>query len=229
MSALRFSAPGKPTTLVDLGPSVARDLVVYRPAPVVIPECYVCGEIFETLHRRGKHERYKHDFILPPEVRAERNAQARATWRANQGRMRVFLRASNFQAGEYGQPPLPLDTKLAEGPCVYCGGPSDSWDHVLPVGRGGPHTAANLVPCCLPCNNRKGKYGGESAELITLLCGWCWKPIVRPRSALFRRVMPKVFACSNSHRNVLRGYAPMPFGNPTFPRRKLRKALGPQQ
>lgn len=29
-------------------------------------------------------------------------------------------------------------------------------DHVEPLYRGGPHTAANLVPSCLSCNRSKG-------------------------------------------------------------------------
>lgn len=45
--------------------------------------------------------------------------------------------------------------------CAYCGRPfSDglqaTQDHVMPVSRGGFHTADNVVPACQPCNSSKG-------------------------------------------------------------------------
>lgn len=42
--------------------------------------------------------------------------------------------------------------------CAYCGR-SDrplTQDHLIPLCRGGEHTADNIVPACLPCNLRKG-------------------------------------------------------------------------
>ena len=47
------------------------------------------------------------------------------------------------------------------GACAYCGGPQTSWDHVVPLCRGGANTVANLVPSCLPCNRFKGKRTAE--------------------------------------------------------------------
>lgn len=41
--------------------------------------------------------------------------------------------------------------------CAYCGR-SDvklGQDHVTPLARGGAHSAANVVPACFPCNQRK--------------------------------------------------------------------------
>jgi 5-methylcytosine-specific restriction endonuclease McrA len=41
--------------------------------------------------------------------------------------------------------------------CAYCGR-SDArigQDHVIPIARGGAHTASNVVPACFPCNQRK--------------------------------------------------------------------------
>lgn len=45
---------------------------------------------------------------------------------------------------------LPLTT------CAYCAGPADTWDHVVPLSRGGVNALSNLTPCCEPCNRRKG-------------------------------------------------------------------------
>jgi 5-methylcytosine-specific restriction endonuclease McrA len=40
--------------------------------------------------------------------------------------------------------------------CAYCGQPGDlTQDHVIPVSKGGHHTASNIVPACGPCNSSK--------------------------------------------------------------------------
>ena len=39
--------------------------------------------------------------------------------------------------------------------CVYCGKPSKSIDHVLPLSRGGLNITENCVPACLACNGSK--------------------------------------------------------------------------
>lgn len=40
--------------------------------------------------------------------------------------------------------------------CVYCGEKTKlTQDHVIPVSKGGEHTAQNIVPACIGCNVRK--------------------------------------------------------------------------
>lgn len=42
--------------------------------------------------------------------------------------------------------------------CVYCGvsiKDSPSQDHFVPVSKGGPHTASNILPACRSCNSSK--------------------------------------------------------------------------
>ena len=39
--------------------------------------------------------------------------------------------------------------------CVYCGGPAEHADHVVPLSRGGAHVVGNLVPACAKCNTSK--------------------------------------------------------------------------
>jgi 5-methylcytosine-specific restriction endonuclease McrA len=41
--------------------------------------------------------------------------------------------------------------------CVYCSGKPKRLekDHIIPVSRGGHHTASNVVPCCRSCNSKK--------------------------------------------------------------------------
>jgi 5-methylcytosine-specific restriction endonuclease McrA len=43
------------------------------------------------------------------------------------------------------------------GNCAYCGTQkATTWDHVIPLKRGGRHSIGNLLPACLSCNLRKG-------------------------------------------------------------------------
>lgn len=41
--------------------------------------------------------------------------------------------------------------------CVYCGGSSNAFDHVIPRKLGGPNKAENRVFSCRECNSSKGK------------------------------------------------------------------------
>jgi hypothetical protein len=45
--------------------------------------------------------------------------------------------------------------------CAYCGALADTWDHVFATVRasmfsGHGHRLGNLLPCCKPCNSKKG-------------------------------------------------------------------------
>jgi 5-methylcytosine-specific restriction endonuclease McrA len=44
---------------------------------------------------------------------------------------------------------------LFAGTCAYCYRPAEAQDHVVPVSKGGEHTADNVVPACTRCNSRK--------------------------------------------------------------------------
>jgi 5-methylcytosine-specific restriction endonuclease McrA len=50
------------------------------------------------------------------------------------------------------------DTELL---CVYCGASAETWDHVFAIVKdskfsGYGHRLGNLLPCCKPCNSKKG-------------------------------------------------------------------------
>jgi 5-methylcytosine-specific restriction endonuclease McrA len=53
--------------------------------------------------------------------------------------------------------------------CQYCGrsfAPSRlTFDHVIPVARGGHKGWDNIVTCCIPCNRRKGNRAPDEAGL----------------------------------------------------------------
>jgi 5-methylcytosine-specific restriction endonuclease McrA len=40
--------------------------------------------------------------------------------------------------------------------CVYCGGPYEHSDHIMPLALGGEHSVENLLPLCADCNLSKG-------------------------------------------------------------------------
>jgi 5-methylcytosine-specific restriction endonuclease McrA len=53
--------------------------------------------------------------------------------------------------------------------CQYCGhrfSPAQlTFDHVVPVARGGHKGWDNIVTCCIPCNRRKGDRRPEQAGM----------------------------------------------------------------
>ena len=45
--------------------------------------------------------------------------------------------------------------------CAYCGAPAETWDHIHATVKdkkfsGFGHRLGNLLPCCKPCNSKKG-------------------------------------------------------------------------
>ena len=38
--------------------------------------------------------------------------------------------------------------------CIYCDGPFQEIDHLIPVGLGGHHVISNVAPSCVPCNRQ---------------------------------------------------------------------------
>lgn len=46
--------------------------------------------------------------------------------------------------------------KFRGKPCVSCGKPSNSIDHIIPLVRGGDNSMSNLQPMCNKCNSKKG-------------------------------------------------------------------------
>ena len=56
--------------------------------------------------------------------------------------------------------------------CQYCGSGYPSaeltYDHVIPVARGGDKSWENIVTCCIPCNRRKGNRMPREARFSLL-------------------------------------------------------------
>jgi hypothetical protein len=83
--------------------------------------------------------------------------RARLRYHQTDARLRFAWR-SNRKAAAYGRPDDILDWQaIPAGPwsCHYCGAACQSWDHVEPLSLGGANKAANLVPSCVPCNQKR--------------------------------------------------------------------------
>lgn len=69
------------------------------------------------------------------------------------------MRGDNSAAAVFPWLALPLGLFDAAVRCPHCQchltDDLKSFDHVVPLARGGAHSIANLVVCCLPCNVRK--------------------------------------------------------------------------
>lgn len=51
--------------------------------------------------------------------------------------------------------------------CLCCGAPDITVDHIVPVSRGGTHTADNVQPLCFSCNSSK--------NILAIDYRWRWK------------------------------------------------------
>lgn len=45
---------------------------------------------------------------------------------------------------------------LTNGKCMYCDASATTFDHVIPVSKGGTADISNIVPACVSCNSSKG-------------------------------------------------------------------------
>jgi 5-methylcytosine-specific restriction endonuclease McrA len=88
----------------------------------------------------------------------ERARAQHASWRQRNpekhnelSRKRAAKKKGN---GVYRVSKKELKALLAD-PCFYCGGQSNTIDHVVPIARGGGHSIGNLVGACKPCNSSK--------------------------------------------------------------------------
>lgn len=49
-----------------------------------------------------------------------------------------------------------IQSRFIGQPCVSCGKPADTIDHIVPLSKGGGNEDDNLQPMCWDCNRAKG-------------------------------------------------------------------------
>ncbi|MFE0383325.1 HNH endonuclease [Streptomyces bungoensis] len=92
----------------------------------------------------------------------EREAKRYAEWlRANpeknraKSQRRRARKADAYHDGHSAADLLAYFEEIGCYACVYCGGPAESIDHIMPLNRGGAHALRNLVYACGTCNSAK--------------------------------------------------------------------------
>jgi 5-methylcytosine-specific restriction endonuclease McrA len=140
--------------------------------------CAACGTQFERLAscmaerkrtaeqlaRRESHARngdycsracYLAPRLSPDEARRRRRA-CTGRWRAaNREHVQAYKREAYRRIGTADPETREYVAVIRLDPCVYCGGPTDTVDHIRPVSLGGPNHWTNLAPACRPCNSGK--------------------------------------------------------------------------
>ena len=69
-------------------------------------------------------------------------------------------RRQRVHARKRGIDPMPVEgiealTEIFGGRCAYCPAAATTWDHIVPVSRGGRTEPGNMLPACASCNSRK--------------------------------------------------------------------------
>ncbi len=102
---------------------------------------------------RARYQKY----YANPAARAAARQRARE-WRKNNPERRSLQtheRRARMRGLMAQRVPASFAAQHKDDPCHYCGGEANSWDHVIPLSRGGAHALENLVRACLSCNMRK--------------------------------------------------------------------------
>lgn len=90
--------------------------------------------------------------------RHHHNEYARKRYRESE----PFRKSRKNRSAQYRRnvAPIPIEgIKVLEekfnGKCAYCGKPATTYDHIVPVSKGGQTTPGNIVPACNSCNSSK--------------------------------------------------------------------------
>jgi len=102
------------------------------------------------------------------EYRRRYRAANRDKIRALNGSRRARLRAvevNDFTAAQWTEMKA-----LFKHRCAYCNCKPRTltMDHVVPISKGGHHTAANIVPACGPCNSKKNNRAAPTHQPLLI-------------------------------------------------------------
>jgi 5-methylcytosine-specific restriction endonuclease McrA len=114
----------------------------------------------QRAYRIANAERIEEQARAYRQANAESVAEARRKWEEANGASRRMTR----RAGRARRAGVDVRTithrdlaRLLGSPCLACGAPGPStFDHAVPLSRGGRHSIGNALPLCAPCNAGKG-------------------------------------------------------------------------
>lgn len=100
----------------------------------------------------------------------------KARWRSIAGRQNQRALKFGLDRGRVSGEQLHGLSYRYQGNCAYCGGPkADSWDHVVPLSKGGANTVQNLLPAHQKCNRELGMYDqriSPNPDTVNLSPAW---------------------------------------------------------
>jgi len=92
---------------------------------------------------------------LIPRTRAEVERRRYATDEAYRFERRQHAHARRRGVKKLSVFNAELLMEQTDGRCVYCGDPATTFDHIIPVSKGGNTTRGNVAPACISCNSSK--------------------------------------------------------------------------
>lgn len=148
---------------------------------------YALEKLSDPAKRASKQAQERERRRSDPEYRAKRNAQSLdanlkryaedAEYRAKvlaaskrhaiSNPHLVWKKTAIYRLKQFGFTPVAEDftrddvVRVYGDACFYCGGEFAELDHFAPLVAGGPHTLANVRPCCVGCNSMKRAKDGD--------------------------------------------------------------------
>ncbi len=93
---------------------------------------------------------------LPPDEARRRAYAYTAQWRTvNREHVQAYKRTAYRRVETADAETREYAEVIRQDPCAYCGVPSDTLDHILPISAGGRNHWSNLAPACRSCNSGK--------------------------------------------------------------------------
>ena len=132
---------------------------------------------YET-HREQVNARTRKNHVIRWATQRALEQDRHRRWRQESPRDVVRQRLDRRRAAKLGAPIRDFtrqqwkQIQLAYGMCcAYCGvRPKHlTQDHIIPLAKGGSHTASNIVPACQSCNSKKGTRVAPPFQPLLLL------------------------------------------------------------
>lgn len=107
-----------------------------------------------NLNARLRSQEYRKN---NPEKIQQKYLSAKKWREANPDKVKINHIKRSLRSSVAGSPDIVEWIKIVlNDPCSYCGGKSETIDHIIPIAKGGTHDVTNLTGACAKCNSAKG-------------------------------------------------------------------------